>query len=87
MSRAKDLTILDRSLSLFGTMLRIGFLASLEMKSKRDFYECIYLKPRSVLQLLCDLTDRFHKTASDQLEVIGVGSDFPPHVTVIFYFP
>ena len=34
LSRAKDLSVLDRSLSLFGTMLRIGFLALLEMTCK-----------------------------------------------------
>jgi hypothetical protein len=31
LSRGKDLSMPDRSLSLLGTMLRIGFLASLEM--------------------------------------------------------
>jgi len=31
LSKAKDLVLIDRSLSLFGTMLRIGFLPSVEM--------------------------------------------------------
>jgi len=40
LSNAKDLLFIDRSLSLFGTMLRIGFLGCrLEMTLRRSFFK------------------------------------------------